>query len=144
MMGNIGLLSPYRLLSAGASPPICLSIFGWLLRCIFLRCLRLVSPFVSQPPHGSILNTPSLFAPASCCVAFLVALPLLSPCCHDNHRCYIAITTSVAVALLSSCPSLSLQLPSITKPSISEPSIAKLLSICHHAIAIKPSITAHH
>jgi hypothetical protein len=31
-------------------------------------CLRLVSPFVAQPPHVSILDPPSLFSPAGCCI----------------------------------------------------------------------------
>ncbi len=34
-------------------------------------CLRLASPFVTQPPHTSILNPSSLFASAGCCVASL-------------------------------------------------------------------------
>jgi hypothetical protein len=32
-------------------------------------CLRLVSPFVAQPPHASILDPPSLFSTAGCRVA---------------------------------------------------------------------------
>jgi hypothetical protein len=31
---NLGLSRPWRLLSAGASPPVCLSFAGWLLRCL--------------------------------------------------------------------------------------------------------------
>ena len=33
-------------------------------------CLRLASPFVMQPPHASILDPSSLFAPAGCRAAF--------------------------------------------------------------------------
>ncbi len=36
-----------------------------------VACLRLVSHFVRQPPHTSILNPSSLFMPAGCCVASL-------------------------------------------------------------------------
>ena len=36
-----------------------------------VACLRLASPFVVQPPHASILDPSSLFAPAGCCVASL-------------------------------------------------------------------------
>ena len=34
-----------------------------------VMCLRLVSPFVAQPPHASFLDPPSLFLSAGCCVA---------------------------------------------------------------------------
>ena len=33
--------------------------------------LRLASPFVAQPPHASILDPPSLIAPAGCPVAYI-------------------------------------------------------------------------
>jgi hypothetical protein len=36
-----------------------------------VACLRLASPFVAQPPHMSILDPSSLFAPAGCRVASL-------------------------------------------------------------------------
>ncbi len=36
-----------------------------------VACLRLVSPFVAQAPHASILDPSSLFVPAGCCVASL-------------------------------------------------------------------------
>ena len=36
-----------------------------------VACLRLVSPFVAQPPHASILDPSSLFAPAGCRIASL-------------------------------------------------------------------------
>ena len=94
--------------------------------------LRLASPFVVQPPHASILDTPFLFAPAGCHATSL------------DH-------TSIAVRLPSHCPCLpssrpspSFSLPLITEPSTSEPSIAKPLSSCHHTIVIDPSIAAHY
>jgi hypothetical protein len=34
---NLGLLRPRCLSSAGASPPVCLSFAGWLLRCLMSR-----------------------------------------------------------------------------------------------------------
>ena len=50
----------------------CLSLVCWLVfTSTFVACLRLVSPFVAQPPHASILNPSSLFAPAGCRVASL-------------------------------------------------------------------------
>jgi hypothetical protein len=38
---NLGLSWPRHLLSAGASPPVCLSFAGWLLRCLLLRASAL-------------------------------------------------------------------------------------------------------
>ena len=50
----------------------CLSLVCWLVfTSTFVACLCLVSPFVAQPPHASILNPSSLFAPAGCRVASL-------------------------------------------------------------------------
>ena len=36
-----------------------------------VTCLRLASPFVMQPPHASIVDTPSLFGPAGCRIVSL-------------------------------------------------------------------------
>jgi hypothetical protein len=36
-----------------------------------VACLRLMSPFVAQPPHASILDPSSLFAPTGCRIASL-------------------------------------------------------------------------
>ena len=38
-------------------------------------CLRLVSPFVAQPPHASIFDPPSLFSTAGCHVANIRTAP---------------------------------------------------------------------
>ncbi len=38
---NLGLSRPRHLLSAGASPPVCLSFAGWFLRCLLLRASAL-------------------------------------------------------------------------------------------------------
>jgi hypothetical protein len=68
---NLGLSTPRRLLSSGASLPACLLFAGCLL-CLLLSCyLHLTSPFIVRPPHKSILDPPSLFTPAGCRVTSL-------------------------------------------------------------------------
>ena len=51
---NLCLLTPRRLLSTGASPPVCLLFANWLLCCLSPRLRCFAPPFVT-PPHVSIL-----------------------------------------------------------------------------------------
>ncbi len=53
-----------------------------------VACLCLTSPFVMQLPHASILNPPSWFAPAGCCIAFAPPLLLNVPLPHDLLCCH--------------------------------------------------------
>jgi len=70
-------LPPSQPLPINAPPPLVrwrissrLPLFaGWLSRRLLSRHLRLTLPFVTQPPLPSILDPPSSFAPAGCCVA---------------------------------------------------------------------------
>ena len=52
-----------------------------------VTCLHLASPFVMQPPHASILDPSSLFAPAGCYVASL--------CTASAYRCAAASRLAV-------------------------------------------------
>ena len=54
--------------------------------------LRLVSPFVVQPPHGSILDPPSLFLPAGCRVTNICT----NSASRVTHRC---LTTGCVVVV---------------------------------------------
>ena len=102
-------------MSAGASPPVCLSFAGWLLHRL-VPCLT--SLFVTQPPHTSILDPSSLFVPAGCCVPSLrtasasrravasqLAVSSLLPMRrHSCHRCagVFAVVATVIVTLVAS------------------------------------------
>jgi hypothetical protein len=78
-------------------------------------CLHLVPPFVEQPRHASILDPPSLFAPAGCSVSrrrcsgrrrrrLRPSLSAAAPCCCA--RCAVVMRSDVA---LSPSPLLSLR-----------------------------------
>ncbi len=111
-MRNLGLSRPHHLLSAGASPPICLSFAGWLLHCLLSRA--------STSRHISLHSRrthPSL-TPPLCLHQLVVALHLFTPpppldapplhgwLCHRRRRC----ASVVAVNARASLPSSRLQL----------------------------------
>jgi hypothetical protein len=83
---NLGLSRPHHLLSAGASPPVCLSFAGWLSRCLLLRasalphlllCSHLTRPDDSGRP--SIRCIRSCNHPRRTCG--------ISCRAHHHHRC---------------------------------------------------------
>jgi len=79
-----------------------------------VACLCLASPFVTQPPHASILDPSSLFAPAGCCIASLrtasasrrvavsrLAVSLPSPMHRRSCRRCAGIFAVVAIAIVT-------------------------------------------
>ena len=82
------------LLSSGASPPICLSFAGWLLRCL-LSCASASSHLLKRSRlTGPSLTPPSLFTPASCCIASL--------CTASASQCATALHLAVSSSSLMS------------------------------------------
>jgi hypothetical protein len=83
---NLGLLRPRRLLSAGASPPVCLSFAGWLLRRLLLRASAshhlLSRSRLTRPDDGNHLSIRCVCGrnhPRCTCG--------ISSWAHCHHRC---------------------------------------------------------
>ena len=109
-MRNLGLSVPPRLLSAGASPPVCLSFSGWLLHCLLLRASA-SHHLLSRSCRTRPSSTPPLCSPQ-----LVVALHLFAPpkpldvppphdwLCHCRHRCagVFAVVAIVIVTLVAS------------------------------------------
>jgi len=79
-----------------------------------VTCLRLASPFVVQLPHVSILNPPSLFTQAGCCVAPLrtasasqhastsqLTVSLASPMHRHHCRWCAGVFAVIAIAIVA-------------------------------------------
>ena len=155
-MRNLGLSRPHHLLSAGTSPPVCLSFAGWLLHRLLSRASA-SHHLLSRSCH----TRPSL-TPPLCLRQLVVALhlftsppPLDALSCHDwLCRCCRRCAGAVAVNAQASSPVLQLRLsPSshvvelALSPSLSSlsTSVAIIIAIVsRRAIAIIVDFIAHH
>ena len=150
-MLNLGLSRPHRLLSTGASPPVCLSFAGWLSHCLLSRAFashHLLS--CSHRTHPS--STPPLCSRQLVVTLHLFASPppLNTPPPHDwlcrhHHRC----TGVVAVDVQTSLPSLQLRLsPSLHIVKLASSSFLSSSSFinvhCHCRHRRIPSRCHHH
>ena len=131
----------------------CLPLVSWLVVVsTAVACLRLASPFVTLPPHASIINPPSLFAPAGCrfaslrttsasrrAAAWQLAVSLPSPirrrCCRQCADVFAVVAIAI-VALVTRRQAASL-MPLSSLSSLSTKSITIVIIIVSpRAIAI--------
>jgi len=155
-MGNLGLSRPHRLLSAGASPPVCLSFAGWLSHCLLSRAStsghlssrsRLTHPSSIPSLHScQLVVTSHLFAPPPP----LNATPPHDWLCCCNCQCVDVVAVNAHVSLLSlrlqlSPSSLIIKLELLPSSSLMLMSVAIIvIDVSHRAVAIVIVVVAHH
>ena len=123
-----------------------------------VACLHLASPFVAQPPLASILDPPSLFASAGCCIAPLrtasasrraaasrlttdrvvavteahVLLPMIAIValvrCH-RHRCHFPLHPTLSPVTLSPSSLLPYSIVVVTHRPVAPPVVAIIIIV---------------